>query len=345
MPYDNCTQPSHHSETITEDWWHGFWDRLQTGALQRDETVDLLTRLCTERVEEETLSAFVLSLRARRGAEKKSPMEAVNIVGTGGGISTFNVSTAAAFVAASLGVRVVKTGSRAYTSRCGSVDLLQFLGIPLTRSQDDVAASLDRFGIAFAGYHVYPRELVLLAKAILPTPMRAFGRLLNVAGPFIADGPVAQLTGVSDPDLLPMLGRLAARDSARQIWLCANELGADELISFAQNIVRRTGESDDLTLTREICGFAHGALSDLAPAETQGGIVTHFRSVLSGDGSPSAIETVCLNAAALAMLGGVATTWPDAIARARSAMTNGDALRLVDAIRHAANGTRTGSLS
>ena len=345
MRHDTCALSGNGYGTVTEEWWHGFWDRLQAGVLRREETVGLLTALCASRLEEETVSGFVLSLRARQHGHKKPQMGTVNIVGTGGGVSTFNVSTAAAFVAATLGVRVIKTGSRAYTSRCGSVDLLQFLDIPLTRSRDEVAAFLDRFGIAFAGYHVYPRELVLLAKAILPTPMRAFGRLLNVAGPFMTDGPAAQLTGLSDPKLLPMLRRLAAHDGAGRIWLSVNELGADELISFAKNIVVRNNESDYLLLTPDVFGFGAGALSDLAPADTPEGIVAHFCAVLNGNGPRAAIETVCLNAAALAMLGGVAASWPDAIARARSALMNRDALHLVDAIRCQANGTRAGSTS
>ena len=257
---------------------------------------------------------------------------AVNIVGTGGGPATFNISTAAAFVAAAMGIRVVKTGSRAHSSSCGSIDLLQYLRIPLAGSHDEAEAMLERFGIAFAGYYVYPRELTLLARAILPVPMKAFGRFLNAVGPFLADLPAAaQLTGVSDWTLLPGLKRLTARMADRRIWFCSNALGADELISFADNFVFCSDTGEDLRISPRSLGFGPGHPSDLAPAATRDGIVDQFQAVLSGNGPSAAIETVCLNAAAVAVLAGV--TWPEAVRHARDAIELGHAQRLVDAVR------------
>lgn len=266
----------------------------------------------------------------------------MNIVGTGGGPPTFNISTASAFVAAAMGVPVVKTGSRAYTSRCGSIDLLHRLGIPLTSSAAMTADMLDRFGVAFAGQYVYPPELVLLARIVLPLDMKRLGRCLNLLGPFLADVPVAtQVTGLSDAKMLPLFRALAASRPARQFWFCVNDMGADELLSITPNTIATVpAGSDDkaepLRLIPERLGLAGGTLDALRPADEETAIVPHVLAILAGDAPPAAVDTVCLNAAALAVAGGVTGDWEDALRLARRTVKNGDARRLVDDMRNAA---------
>jgi anthranilate phosphoribosyltransferase len=233
-----------------------------------------------------------------------------------------------------MGVRVIKTGSRAYSSRCGSIDLLQRLDLPLTGSHDETESMLERFGIACAGYYVYPPELTLLAKSILPLPMKVLGRFFNVIGPFLADVPVtAQLTGVADANLLPSLKSLAVQLPERSFWLCANATGADELISFTDNVLVSTDASKDVCLTPGELGFSPGSLEDLSPILTTEATVAHFEAILAGEGPRAAVETVCLNAAAAAMLGGVAATWPEAVRGAHDAIRLGHATRLISALR------------
>ncbi|EDY52420.1 anthranilate phosphoribosyltransferase [Streptomyces clavuligerus] len=223
---------------VDRPMWHSFWDGLRDGGLQRGETVALLASLSTRTPDQDTLSALLRSLDERRPECGVRLEDTANIVGTGGGPRTFNVSTAAAFVAAAMGVRVVKTGSRAHSGVCGSIDLLERLGIALTTSYEQTAEMVDRFGIAFPGGFVYPRELTLLARSILPLEMRQLGGLVNAIGPFLATMPVsAQLVGVGDPSVLPGLRRYAASVGDRRIWLCVNELGVDELVGSVDNVV------------------------------------------------------------------------------------------------------------
>lgn len=320
---------------VSEEMWGCFWDRLHDGNLAPGEAAAVLASLSTSVPDDRTLCALLASLQARRApANRLKVRQAVNIVGTGGGPSTFNISTASAFVAAAMGVRVIKTGSRAYSSRCGCIDLLQRLRMPLTGSHDETEAMLERFGIACAGYYVYPPELTLLAKSILPLPMKILGRFFNLIGPLLADVPVtAQLTGVSDAKLLPSLKRLAAQLPDRDLWLCANAIGADELISFTENVLFCNDASRDVRLTPDALDFGPGSLKDLSPAATTEGIVAHFEALLSGEGPRAAIETVCLNAAAAAMLAGVAATWTEAVRGAHAAIERGHAIRLVAAVR------------
>lgn len=322
---------------VDQGMWKYFWDRLRNGQLRRGEAVALLASLSTRPPDEVTLHALLASLHEPTPRLTVRFPDAVNIVGTGGGPKTFNISTAAAFVAAALGVRVVKTGSRAYSSSCGSMDLLQYLGIPLANSHEQVDDMLERFGIACAGYFVYPVELSLLAKSILPFDMRVVGRFVNFIGPFLADMSIsAQLTGVSDRALLPSLRSLAASRRDRRIWLCANDRGADELISFSDNFIYPNDGGPGIQLSPGRLGLAAGTMEDLRPVTDNTTVVDHFLASLSGEGPRAALQTICLNAAALAVLSRAAD-WPTAFQSAREVLEQGAARRLVDRIRsHAA---------
>src|SRR5439155_12551412 len=132
------------------------------------EALAVLSSLTTQMPDGASVSALLGSLRAGNPQPAAPGRPTVNIVGTGGGPSTFNLSTASAFVAAAMGTRLIKTGSRAYASRTGSIDLLDRLGIRLTTSYEQTEEMLETFGIACAGPFVYPKELRLLARTILP---------------------------------------------------------------------------------------------------------------------------------------------------------------------------------
>lgn len=326
---------------VEQQMWRSFWDRLHEGGLQRGESVALLASLSTRMPDRETLSGFLRSLDERRPGPVERLDGAVNIVGTGGGPSTFNISTAAAFVAASLGVRVVKTGSRAHTSTCGSYDLLELLGIVLTGSYEQTDATLERYGIAFPGHFVYPRELMLLAKSILPLDLRTLGRFINAVGPFLAAMPVSyQLIGVADHALLPNLRHVADSTDDRRIWLCSNALGIDELVSSVDNVIHVNDGTAGKRLRADRSGSA--SLADLRPTGLRDTVVEHFLDVLSGKGGQHATRTVCLNAAALAVASGLHDDWADARAAAESALTDGAALDLVNRMRTRPVRTATG---
>jgi anthranilate phosphoribosyltransferase len=316
-------------EVGIEDW-RSLWDELDAGRLDRADGVALLASLATRLPGPEALHALLASFDERRPGRPEAVPGAVNVVGTGGGPRTFNVSTAAAFVAAAAGVPVVKTGSRAYASALGSVDLLERLGIGLTRSHDETAAALATHGLAFAGPYTYPRQLSRLARLIVPTGMKAFGRALNALGPFLAAVPVsAQVTGVSDRTLLPTLRRLAAGAAGRSVWLCTNDLGVDELVGFATNLIATGGELGDVVVSPGRYTTGRGDLDDLRPPP---GVddVTFFLRAVAGEAGEVATDTVCLNAAALAVAAGHSAAWPAAVAEARDAVARGAARALVD---------------
>jgi anthranilate phosphoribosyltransferase len=314
-------------EPLHAESWHGFWDALADKKVDRAEAAALFAALSARPLDPETSDGFVNSLAARRTGKPLRLAGAVNIVGTGGGPATVNVSTAAAIVAATMGVRVLKTGSRAGSGSVGSIDILEKLGIPLARSAEQATEHLDRFGIAFAGQFVYPAELTRLARTVLPLGMRAVGGIVNRLGPFLANvSPGAQLTGISDATALPTFLRLAAQRPTTRMWLCHNVLGADELLSVVPNEVHENQGGTFLVDPARL-GIAGGTVADLAkPADDDH--TAGFLALLGGDAPEPAIATVCLNAAALAVLSDVAIGFVDGVRDARAAIDEGAALDL-----------------
>jgi anthranilate phosphoribosyltransferase len=109
-----------HKYPVSAELWGNFWDRLRAKELRDGEALALCTTLSVHLPDGESVANLLSSLRERNPQPDPPTKPTVNIVGTGGGPSTFNLSTASAFVAGALGARVIKTGSRAYASKTGS---------------------------------------------------------------------------------------------------------------------------------------------------------------------------------------------------------------------------------
>ncbi len=338
---------------VTSEMWHGFWQRLTDGSVDQAEAVTVLTSLSTRPPDTPTSLALLGSLAERRRTGTATPApggwpNTVNAVGTGGGPATFNLTTAAVLVAAAAGTPVVKTGSRGHTSRHGSLDMLRLLGIPVCLGYGECEDFLGRYGIAFAGGFVHPTELTrLLHIARLPASsgVRHTGRVFNTLGPFLADLPVAaQLTGVSDVQDLPRLTALARRPAAPATWLLHNDLGADELVSFAHNTVD-TGEGPLWHIGAGVPSdipYTPGTLDDLAPAPRESADpARHFLDLLTGRGPAPALDSIVLNAAAAARAAGTASDWASACRTAADALYSGAAHDLVQRLRRHHTSART----
>ncbi|MEV7360631.1 hypothetical protein [Kitasatospora sp. NPDC091276] len=318
------------------DTWRSWWDQLEQRPpgpardSDRAQAAALLAALTTRLPAPDTLAAFTTSLTERSPHPGPAHPASVNIVGTGGGPATFNLSTAAALTAAAMGVPVVKTGSRAYTSSAGSIDLLERLGITLTSSHTATADHLARHGIAFAGPHVYPPALTRLARLLFPLTLKPFGRLLNTLGPLLATVPVtAQLTGASAATDLPALRHLAPRTPGRAVWLATNTAGADELLPFADNTLHTPDTT--IHLPAGSIAPADGTLADLAPHPED--LTGHFLQALAGRAGPTATHTIALNAAALALASGRHTHWHTAHTAALDALADGAPRALATRLR------------
>jgi anthranilate phosphoribosyltransferase len=290
------------------------------------------------RVKGETPDEVAGAAEALRGAMVRLPAERpdnlVDTCGTGGGtVGTFNISTAAALLAAGLGVRIAKHGNRSFTSQCGSADVLEALGVPIEVSVDVMRRALDDAGIVFmfaplmhpAMRHVGPvrRELAI------PTVMNIVGPLANPASAG------RQVVGVADPQRVPLIaGALRTLGTVRAL-VVHGEPGMDEISPLGSTHVVEIhdGVVREWTVDPARFGYSSGRADELRggpPAENAAAVT----AVLSGSAPSTAVAAVVLNAAAALY---VAPDGPrefgDAVSAAREALMDGAGMRALDRLR------------
>lgn len=259
----------------------------------------------------------------------------VDTCGTGGGVvGTFNISTAAALVAAGAGVRIAKHGNRSFTTKCGSADVLEALGVAIDIPVDRMAGVLDAAGIVFmfaptmhpAMRHVGPvrRELGI------ETVMNMVGPLANPARAG------RQVIGVSDPTRAELMaGALAALGTVHSL-VVYGEPGMDEISPMGQTAVIevRGASVAHWAINPVALGFETATASQLAggnPAENAAVV----EAVLGGAANAGATAAVLLNAAAAIYVSGQAPGFGAALAVARESVSSGNALAALNRLRSA----------
>ncbi|MBI5524241.1 MAG: anthranilate phosphoribosyltransferase [Desulfarculus sp.] len=259
----------------------------------------------------------------------------VDTCGTGGdGAHTFNVSTTAAFVVAGAGARVAKHGNRSVSSRCGSADLMEALGIPLDLTPEQVGACVDEVGI---GFLFAPLLHQAMRHAIGPRREIGLRTIFNLLGPLTNPaGATAQVLGVYDPALVTPLARVLGRLGCRQALVVHGPGGLDEISSTGptQAAHLKDGQVSGLTITPEELGLRRAMPQELTggDAAQNAGIAL---AVLAGE--PGACrDTVLMNAGAALMVAGRAADLAEGLKQAAAAIDSGAALAKLDALRQAA---------
>lgn len=269
-----------------------------------------------------------------------APDELVDTCGTGGGsLTTFNISTAAALVAAGLGVRVAKHGNRSFTSRSGSADVLEALGVVIDMSPAAMASTLAEVGIVFmfaplmhpAFRHLGPVRRELGA----PTVMNIVGPLANPARAG------RQVVGVAEPSRLALLAEALATLGTTRAMVVHGAPGLDEVspLGVTDVIEVDAGQIRRWTIDPAIAEIDGVDVADLAGGEPAQNAML-IETVLKGGGPAAARAAVVLNAAAALYVGGHTVDYSTAVVRAREGLKEGagfDALeRLRGATRKAA---------
>ncbi len=248
----------------------------------------------------------------------------VDTCGTGGDASgTFNISTAAAFTAAGAGLRIAKHGNRALTSRCGSADVIEALGVNLSFPVSRLRECLDTVGIAFffaplihtAMRYVQPARRELRVRTIF----NLLGPLTNPAG---AD---AQVVGVYSAALTGKLARVLAALGARRAFVVHGDDGLDEITTTAPTRVAevREGEVHEYVLDARELGFERATLQQLSGGDLREN-VRIVRAILDGQRGPKR-DIVVLNTAAALVAGGMARDLPEGVQRASDSLDSGAA--------------------
>jgi anthranilate phosphoribosyltransferase len=323
--------------TLSREQARDLMQQILLGQLSDLDIAALLGGLSARGETPEEIAGFVDSMRAVATPVPLSDAERAQLTdtcGTGGDASgTFNISTAAALVAAAAGATVAKHGNRAVTSRCGSADVLEALGIPVGLTPPEAAQALRSHRFAF----LHAPSLHPAMKAVLPV-RRALGirTVFNILGPLTNPaGASAQVMGVYAPHLIPLVAKAMAMLGTRHAFVVHGETGSshartglDELsISGTSHVaeVRTTpGAAATITLstiTPEQFGLTRAPIESLTggDAATNAAIL---RTIFAGASGP-ARDVVLLNTAAVLVTAGLAPDLNAGVQNAARTIDNG----------------------
>jgi anthranilate phosphoribosyltransferase len=258
----------------------------------------------------------------------------VDTAGTGGGPSTFNVSTVAALVAAGAGCAVAKHGNRSNTSRCGSADLLEALGVPIDRPPEETGRQIEEigFGFMFAPvHHSAMAHVVPVRKALaVRTAFNFLGPLTNPAGA------TRQVVGVADRSFQENVAEALLGLGTEHSLVVSADDGLDEIsISGSTRIIEvRDGHSTELFVSPGDLGLAEADLADVAGGDPDQNAAI-ARAVLSGE-SGSARDLVLANAAAAIYVAGRAASIAEGVGLAADSIDSGEAARTLERLADSA---------
>ncbi|MDB5051946.1 MAG: Anthranilate phosphoribosyltransferase [Fibrobacteres bacterium] len=299
----------------------GLWTPAQIGGF-----------LIALRIKGETpqeIAAAVTILREKATLVPTSAKPVVDTCGTGGDHSgSFNISTAAAIVAAGGGAAVAKHGNRAMSSKCGSANVLQELGVNLELTPEQVGECVDKCRIGF----LFASKLHASFKHVAG-PRQELGQrtIFNLLGPMLNPARAKrQLIGVYDLNLTRTLAEVLAELRSEHVMVVAGTDGMDEISLVAPTRISelKGGEITDYILNPQDLGF-----SLCTPGDLQGGDApvnaAIIRGVLDGKRSP-ALDIVLLNAGAAIYVGGLASDLQGGVALARKSVESGAAKKTLE---------------
>jgi anthranilate phosphoribosyltransferase len=299
--------------------------RIMSGEMSHPMMAALLMGL---RVKKETIGEITAAAQVMREFSTKVVVadrkHLVDIVGTGGdGSHTFNISTCSMFVAAACGARVSKHGNRGVSSKSGSADVLEAMGVPMNLSPEAVAKSIDATGIGFMfapNHHPAMKNVGPVRKEL------GVRTIFNILGPLTnpADAPNI-LMGVFHPDLVGIQVRALQRLGAEHAVVVYGRDGMDEVSLGAATLVGefKNGEIREHEIHPEDFGLTMASNRTLK-VETPAESLALVRSVLSNEGGP-ARDIVALNAGVALYAANVAPSMADGVKLALKALATGRA--------------------
>ncbi len=286
------------------------------------------------RMKGETIAEITGCARAmRQSAVPVIPAKNENLVdtcGTGGdGAGTFNISTTAAFVVAGCGQPVAKHGNRSVSSKSGSADVLEALGVNLDLTPEQVANCIDRVGL---GFLFAPKLHPAMKHAIGPRRELAVRTIFNILGPLTNPaGAASQVLGVFDPELTEPLAHVLGSLGSKAALVVHGKGGLDELTTTGLNRVSelRDGQVHTYQVDPAELGFAPAQFADLVGGSAQeNALIT--REILEGKDHGARRDTVVLNSAAALLASGKAASLKEGISLAEECLDSGSALKVLE---------------
>jgi anthranilate phosphoribosyltransferase len=318
--------------TLTMDAARAAMGAVMDGEATPAQLAALLVALRMRGETVEELAGFAAAMRDRV-LRVDAPDGAIDIVGTGGDRSgTFNISTTAALVVAGAGVPVAKHGNRAITSRSGSADVLEALGVRIDHDAESAARSLRETGFAFLfapGFNPAMRHAGPTRKEIgIRTAFNLLGPLTNPAGTR------RQVIGVGDAAAAGRIARVAELLGTERT-LVVHGAGVDELPLDGTGVIHDVGPDGivERTVDPALLGLGYASLEGLAGGSPEQNAAL-VESILGGEEGPRR-DAVLLNAGAAFVAAGRASELREGIEAAAAAIDSGSAMRLLERLRAA----------
>lgn len=327
-------------EDLTYDEAYVTMREIMSGETTPTQNAAFLAALSTKSTKAETIdeiSGCAAAMRELATPVEHPGVDTLEIVGTGGDRSnTFNISTTAALICAGAGAKVTKHGNRAASSKCGTADCLEALGVNLDQDPDKVRSELDSCGMAFLfaqRYHSAMRYVGPIRKELgIRTVFNILGPLTNPAKPAFF------LLGVYDEYLVEPIAKVLSNLGVRRALVVYSQDRMDEISLSAPTSVceLRDGYYRTLTIAPEDFGLSRCAKQDLLGGIPEENAAT-VRSILSGKDRGPKRDASVLNAGAALYVSGIAGSIAEGVTKAVAAVDDGLALRTLDSFVEESN--------
>jgi anthranilate phosphoribosyltransferase len=309
------------------------FEYITSGEAAQPQIGALLMGLASKGITVEELTGAAMVMREKAVAIPTGSADVLDTCGTGGDVRhTFNISTAAALIAAACGVKVVKHGNRSASGRSGSADVLEKLGVPLELPADKLKQSLDECNIcfAFARTHHPAMQHVGAARASI-----GFPTIFNLLGPMTNPGDAKlHLLGVYHPEWTERIALVLRELGSRRAWVVHAEDGLDEISTMGPTRISelKDGAVHTWTLNAGELGLPKANLADLQVANV-GEAAEALMGILENKRGPRR-DIAVLNAAAAIVIAGRANDLRAALSMAGASIESGAAMRTLNALRH-----------
>jgi anthranilate phosphoribosyltransferase len=331
----HVVEGEHLSEAQAADAMTEIMDGEATSA----QIASLITALRIKGETVEEITGFVRVMREKSLKVVTSREPLVDTCGTGGGkLKTFNISTAAAFVVAGAGVAVAKHGNRAASSKCGSADVLEAMGINIALPPDVVGRCIDECGI---GFLFAPSLHPAMKHAVGPRKEIGIRTVFNILGPMTNPaGAKYQLIGVFAPHLCELMANVLAKLGSKRAMVVHGIDGIDECSTFGETLVAEVsqGQSTLCDLHPSYFGCPKTTIDALAAGESPEDHAKTLINILYGEKGPKR-DIVLANAGAALYVTGLARDLREGTALAAESIDSGAARETFENLKKFTEGT------
>ncbi len=318
---------------LTEEEARAAMEEIMDGQATDAQIAGFLTAV---RMKGEAAQELVGFARVMR--EKAEPLwdgeilPVLDTCGTGGDrAGTFNISTAAAFVAAAAGVHVAKHGNRSATSRCGSADVMEALGLDIQMPIDRLRHAIKDVGIGFLFAQRFHKSM----KHVMPTRTQLKVRtVFNILGPLANPASARfQVVGVSSPEILELMANALHGLQVEHAFVVHGANGMDEISLSSRTYVVEISQGDirQFVMTPEDFGIAPAKVEAILGGDAAEN-ARIIESIFRGERGPRR-DVVLLNAAPAIVAGGAAKTWKEGLQMAANAIDSGAAMKKLQQLR------------